>query len=84
MTDLGSLADLRKQGVTHVVTCDEAYARLFSEHVISAAERDEFHRRRARYEEIFSSGKLLFEAKPERPIGGSTSPVVRVYEISDS
>ena len=84
VTDLGSVADLRNKGVTHIVTCDEAYARIFSEHVISAPERDEYHMRRIRYDEIFSSGKLLFEAKPERPIGGSTSPVVRVYAITDS
>jgi hypothetical protein len=82
VTDFGSLAELRTQGVTHVVTCDEAYARIFSEHVVDAAERDEYHVRRARYDEIFSSGTLLFEAKPGRPIGGSTSPVVRVYAIS--
>lgn len=82
VTDLGSLADLRAEGVTHVVTCDEAYSRLFTDRVISAAERDEYRIRRARYEEIFSSGKLLFEAKPQRPIGGSTSPIVRVYAIS--
>lgn len=82
VTDLGSVAELRAQGVTHVVTCDEAYSRLFTDRVISAGERDEYRIRRARYEEIFSSGKLLFEAKPQRPIGGSTSPVVRVYAIS--
>lgn len=83
VTDLGSIADLRNQGVTHIVTCDEAYSRIFSEHVISAPEREEYHLRRARYEEIFSSCKLVFEAKPELPIGGSTSPVVGVYAISD-
>lgn len=82
VTDLGSLTELRAEGVTHVVTCDEAYSRIFSDHVISAAARDEYKLRRARYEEIFSSGKLLFEAKPQRPVGGSTSPVVRVYSIS--
>lgn len=82
VTDLGSLAELRKQGVTHIVTCDEAYSRIFSDHVLSAVARDEYHLRRARYEGIFSSGKLLFEARPRRPIGGSTSPVVRVYSIS--
>lgn len=84
VTDLGSLAELRAQGVTHIVTCDEAYARIFSQHVIDAAEREQYHIRRARYEEIFSSARLIFEAKPMRPVGGSTSPVVRVYAIADS
>jgi hypothetical protein len=84
VTDLGSVLDLRNQGVTHIVTCDEAYSRIFSEHVINTAERDEYRVRRTRYEEVFSFGKLLFEAKPERPIGGSTSPIVRVYAITGS
>jgi hypothetical protein len=81
VTDLGSLADLRAEGVSHIVTCDEAYGRLFTEHPTSAPVREDYNRRRARYHEIFSSATLLFEAKSVRPIGGSTSPVVRVYAI---
>ncbi len=82
VTDLGSLDELKAQGVTHVVTCDEAYSRLFTDQPTSAEGRADYDRRRARYQEIFSSATLLFEAKPARPIGGNTSPDVRVYAIS--
>ncbi|MFL6583890.1 MAG: ArnT family glycosyltransferase [Chthoniobacterales bacterium] len=82
VTDLGSIAELRAKGVTHVVTCDEAYGRLFTRHPVNTTVRESYRRRRAGYEEIFSSGTLLFEAKPARAVGGGLSPIVRVYAVS--
>ena len=77
--ELGTLDDLKQQGVTHLIVSQNDYGRFFRK--ASGAQTGEaFVRARTFYETLFSSGELLWE----RPRGAVIylHPGLRVYRIS--
>jgi hypothetical protein len=63
--DVGSLADLRARGVTHVAVAEGDYGRFFRAKLKpTEAGAAEFTRRRAFYAELFDTGTLLLDVPP--------------------
>jgi hypothetical protein len=78
--DFGSLAELRAEGVTHVIVSESDYGRFFLEGLRpQEGEIENFHRRKSFYEELFRDGNLLWE----RPRGTVIylHPGIRVFRI---
>jgi hypothetical protein len=79
LADLGTLADLRAMGVTHVAVCQRTYGRY-----LDASRKDSKGSNqtaeRAFYESLFSKGTILWESK----IGPVTylQPGLRFVDIS--
>lgn len=80
VADLGSLAELRGQGVTHVIVSESDYGRFFLESLRpQKAEETNFLRRKTVYEEIFREGKRLW-ARPRGTVI-YLHPGIEVYGI---
>jgi dolichyl-phosphate-mannose-protein mannosyltransferase len=80
VADLGSLAELRGQGVTHVIVSESDYGRFFLESLRpQEAEETNFRRRKAFYEELFREGKRLW-ARPRGTVI-YLHPGIEVYWI---
>jgi len=78
--DVGSFAELRAAGVTHVAVSESDYGRFFLEGLRPQTDEDEdFTRRRSFYEELFRSGKKLWETPRGTVI--YLHPGIRLYEI---
>jgi hypothetical protein len=78
--DLGTLEELRAQGVEYVAVCHGAYDRFFSKDLRPlAADRATYERRREFYRQLFAETKLVWE----RPMGlvGYLQPGLRLYRI---
>ncbi len=78
--DVGSVQELRNMGIRYVAVSDGDYGRFFLKtHKPRPEEAAEFARRKAFYEEVFSTGKLLWESP-----GGRLQylqPSIKLYEL---
>jgi hypothetical protein len=79
--DLGTLDELRAQGVTHVAVSESDYGRFFLKSLRPQSGQDaEYFRRKAFYETLLREGELRFEL--ERGTVIYLHPGIRVYRIS--
>ncbi len=79
--DLGSLSELREQGITHVAVSESDYGRFFLKSLKpKKGEESDFHRRKAFYESLLREGKLIFER--DRGTVIYLHPGIRVYSIA--
>jgi hypothetical protein len=79
--DLGSLDDLRDQGISYAVVSQSDYGRYFIEGMeATPGTEEEAERRRAFYERLFAEGELVWE----RPRGTVLylHPGLKVYRIA--
>ena len=78
--DLGTLDELKKQGVTHVAVCDGTFGRFFAGLTPQSSRREEFLRRKAFYEQLFKEGQLIWQ----RPVGAVIylRPGLKLYRIA--
>jgi hypothetical protein len=83
VADLGTLDELRAQGVTHVAVSESDYGRFFLKSVRPQAGQDaDYFRRKAFYETLLREGEQpLFER--ERGTVIYLHPGIRVYRISE-
>ena len=82
VADLGTLDELRAQGVTHVAVSESDYGRFFLKSVRPQPGQDAvYFRRKAFYEALLREGKLLFEW--ERGTVIYLHPGIRIYRISE-
>jgi hypothetical protein len=83
VADLGTLDELRAQGVTHVAVSESDYGRFFLKSVRpQTGQDDDYNRRKTFYEALLREGDLLFER--ERGTVIYLHPGIRVYRISGS
>ncbi len=81
VADLGTLDELRAQGITHVAVSESDYGRFFLKSLQPKKGQEiEFSKRKAFYETLFRDGKLLREW--ERGTVIYLHPGVRVYGIA--
>jgi hypothetical protein len=79
--DLGTLAQLRALGITHVAVSKSDYGKFFLPGISpQAGEGESFMRRRAFYEELFRDGRLLFQR--ERGTVLYLHPGIQLYRIA--
>jgi hypothetical protein len=80
VADLGTVDELRRQGVTHVAVAGSFYARFFDAGVApSARGRADYLRRRGFYQELFETGEPIW-----RRAGGMSdvlTPELRLYAL---
>lgn len=61
--DLGTIGDLRAQGISYVAVSDGDFGRFFLKtHTPREEEKAEYDRRRAFYEQLFAEGELRWES----------------------
>ena len=80
VADLGSLAEQRAKGITHVAVSESDYGRFFRKSLRpKIGEEEDFARRKSFYETLFREGEMQFE----RPRGTMLylHPGIRVYRI---
>jgi hypothetical protein len=79
---IGSLAQLTEQGISHVVVCDIAYGRYFDPEVIPVPGfQAEYLRRRRWYDRLFHEARLVWRSAPSPPTYSSINPEIRVYRL---
>lgn len=79
--DLGTVAELREKGVTHVAISESDYGRFFLDGLRpQASERTDFERRKTFYEDLLRDGELVFER--DRGTVIYLHPGIRVYRLS--
>jgi hypothetical protein len=78
--DVGSIAELRKMGVTHVAVSETDYGRFFLNGVRPRKEETaDFERRKAFYTELLRDGDLIFQR--ERGTVLYLHPGIRLYRL---
>jgi hypothetical protein len=78
--DIGTIADAREKGFTHVAVADSTYGRFFNtDNVASAGAGGIFAKRRAFYEELFRKGALEWEVSAL--YGGVVNETLRIYRL---
>ncbi|CAN5466215.1 hypothetical protein BH23VER1_BH23VER1_32390 [soil metagenome] len=78
--DLGSLDELRAQGVTHVAVCGQNYERYTKSTASpTPALADRYARRKRFYKDLFKEGTLVWERKADRI--GTHNPPLKLYDI---
>ncbi|HSH37393.1 MAG TPA: hypothetical protein VK993_01295, partial [Chthoniobacterales bacterium] len=79
--DLGSLDELRSQGVTHVAVSEKMYGRYFAgEGSARKGMSDVYETRRRFYERVLAEGELL--AEWPRGINSYLQPGIRIYRVA--
>jgi hypothetical protein len=80
-SDLGTVDELRAQGVTHVIISESSYGRFFRSDLRpqDPEKTAQFEAGRQFYEELLRNGELLFEK--ERGTVIYLHPGIRVYRI---
>jgi hypothetical protein len=83
--DLGSLAELRAAGVTHVLVADSEISRYFSP-MVQVDTKDAFWaprvaRDRAFHTELFKTGRLVHQIAGSTPVGTYFSPSLWLFDI---
>ncbi|MEO8350387.1 MAG: hypothetical protein ABI680_01570, partial [Chthoniobacteraceae bacterium] len=79
--DLGTLEELRARGVSFVAVSEMDYGKFFLESLRpQESEREDFERRRAFYEQLFTGRKPVFEREKSTVL--YLHPGIRVYTIA--
>ena len=79
----GSLAQLRRQGYTHVIVCELAYSRYFNPYLRPIpSHQEEVQRHRQFYEDLFREGQLIWQYDPDPPSYSYINPPLRVYRLA--
>ena len=80
VADLGTMAELRARGVTHLAVSASDYGRFLLPGLVpQKREREDFERRRAFYEELLRDGELIF--RRERGAVLYLHPGIRLYPL---
>ena len=78
--DLGSMEELRRQGITHAAVSESDYGRFFLRGLRpKEGEAEAFARRKAFYEQLLRDGELVFER--ERGTVLYLHPGIRLYRL---
>ncbi len=80
VADLGTMAELRARGVTHLAVSASDYGRFLMRGLVpQTGERESFERRKAFYEELLRDGELIFSR--ERGAVLYLHPGIRLYRM---
>jgi len=79
--DIGTVAELRARGVSHVAVSESDYGKFFLNSLRPhPSEADDFARRKAFYEELFRSGAPIFQRSRDTVL--YLHPGIQLYQLS--
>lgn len=83
--DMGSLAQARANGVTHVAICDMAYGRFFEKHAAPLPGWERLvEARKQFYTDLLREGRLVWASVPSINMKAYTNPAIHVFEVDES